>query len=172
MSVVGCDYSASEAFLAIEYDGRIINSSKHKLKGDLSEQRLAYFQELQSEFKTLQLEERCEPVLYIEEPWTNGLKFPQASIKLARNQAYIELAAITMGYKVVLVHVMTWRKGVYGNGKPQDPKGTAIAWCLYNLGYETKNHNLAEAACISYFGGKDSQSRNGTGNIQRSDIGA
>ena len=157
MNVVGCDYSASEAFLAVTHDESVVHSSKWKLGGDLSQQRHNYFQELQMAFDALHIDKICEPILYMEEPWINGMKFPQAGIKLARNSAYIELAAITMGYTVVHVHVMTWRKGVYGNGKPQDPKGTAKAFCLYNLGFETKNHNIAEAACISYYGSKQGQ---------------
>lgn len=162
MPVVGCDYSASEAFLVVEKDERVINFSKTKLGGDLAEQRLDYFQALQSEFKTLQIEDRCDPILYMEEPWVAQGHFVNAAIKLARNAAYIELAAITQGYQVIHVHVGTWRKGVYGNGKPQDPKGTAKAWCLYSLGYDTKNHNLAEAACISYYGGRQSQHGEGS----------
>jgi hypothetical protein len=152
--VVGCDYSASEAFLAVVKDERVAHTVKLKLAGDLEEQRLRYFLNLQYTFASLRDEKICETTLYIEEPWIAGGHFPQAGLKLARNAAYIELAAITMGYRVIHVHVMTWRKGVYGHGKPQNPKGTATEWCLYNLGYETKNHNLAEAACISYYGSR------------------
>lgn len=158
MSVVGCDYSASEAFLAVAHEGNVINFSKFKLKGDLASQRLEYFRQLQLEFGDLQSEERCEPILYLEEPWVAQGHFVKAAIMLARNAAVIEIAAITMGYAVIPVHVSTWRKGVYGHGKPQDPKGTAREWVLENLRYETRNHNLAEAACISYYGGHQGQS--------------
>lgn len=153
MPSIGCDYSASECFLAISSKERVLHTFKLKLAGDLSEQRRNYFYSIQKVLQTI-LEEfpDCKRELYIEEPWVAGMHFPQAAIKLARNCAYIELAALESNMEVRFVHISTWRKGVYGNGKPQNPKGTAIAWVLYNLGYETKNHNLAEAACIGYYG--------------------
>lgn len=154
MAVIGCDYSASEAFFAIVNNEEVQLHEKIKLLGDLEKQKAEYFGKLKNFFHKSW--DANDGTLYMEEPWVAQGHFVNAAIKLARNAAWIEMAASVSGYKVVKVHVSTWRKGVYGNGKPQDPKGTATAWCLYNLGFETKNHNFAEAACISYFGGKGS----------------
>lgn len=153
MLCVGADYSAQEAFLALSDGETVQHTFKLKLAGDLSEQRRDYLDLLARTFSAcLKLE--IKPILFMEQPWIAGAHFPQAGLKLARNAAYIEVSALAVGMDVRFVHVSTWRKAVYGNGKPQDPKGTAVSWVLYNLGFETKNHNLAEAACIATYGAK------------------
>lgn len=152
MISIGCDYSASECFLAVSDGEKVLHTFKIRLEGDLSQQRHEYFVRVQQIFMSILKNYNINKVLWLEEPWVSGSHFPQAAIKLARNAAYIELAAIECGIDVRHIHISTWRKGIYGHGKPQDPKGTAKAWVLYNLGYETKNHNLAEAACIAVYG--------------------
>lgn len=152
MPSIGCDYSSQDAHIAVSDGETVLHFVKVHLAGDLSEQHSEYFHRLIATFETLIEEFKCEPILWIEEAWVNGFRFPQAALKLARNAAVIELSAAEAKMEVRRVHISTWRKEIFGNGKPQDPKGTAKAWVLYNLGYETKDDNKADAACISVFG--------------------
>lgn len=152
MPSIGVDYAVQDAHIAVSDGERVLHYTKVHLAGDLSEQHSSYFHNLQSTFQTLMEEFKCPPILWIEEAWVNGMRFPQTAIKLAKNTAVIELAAAECGMEVRRVHISTWRKAIFGNGKPQDPKGTAKAWVLYNLGFETKDDNKADAACISVYG--------------------
>jgi Holliday junction resolvasome RuvABC endonuclease subunit len=156
MPSIGVDYSAQEAYLALTdaYSEKVLHTVKLKLAGDLPEQRRAYLDNLTRMFASLIENFELNMVLWVEQPWVAGNHFPNTALKLVRNATYIEVAALAAGLDVRFVHVSTWRKAVFGNGKPQDPKGTAVAWVLYNLGFETKNHNSAEAACIGFYGDK------------------
>lgn len=151
MPSLGCDYSAAEAYLSVSDGERVLHAAKIKLQGDLAEQRRDYLNNLCRIMNSLKEEFKID-TLWLEEPWIAGSHFPQAGLKLARNAAYIEVSALGIGLDVIRVHVMTWRKGIFNTGKPQDPKKTAVAWVLYNLGHETKNHNEAEAALIATYG--------------------
>lgn len=154
MATIGCDYSAKEAYFSIVEDEKVLQTAKVVLKGDLSEQRRDYLDALTKVLNSFTQNCQINDELFIEQPWVAGSRFPMTAIQLARNCAYIEVAALAAGFDVRFVHISTWRKAIYGNGKPTDTKGTAIAWVLYNLGFETKNHNYAEASCIAQYGEK------------------
>lgn len=50
------------------------------------------------------------------------------------------------------VEPATWRKAVYGNGRPQDPKTTAIHYYIAATGVVPETHDEAEAYCIARYG--------------------
>lgn len=152
MPTIGCDYSGTVAYFAVSNGERVLHTAKVKLEGDLASQRRNYLDMLTKILDSMKYGYSCQEIMYLEQPWVAGNHFPQTAIKLARNAAYIEVAGLAAGLDVRTVHISSWRKEIYGNGKPTNAKGTAIEWVLYNLGYETKDHNYAEAACIAVFG--------------------
>lgn len=46
----------------------------------------------------------------------------------------------------------TWRKGVYGKGRPLDPKMMAIEYFMNKTGMVPKNHDMAESFLIAAYG--------------------
>lgn len=109
------------------------------------------FDELKQELLHLRFWQpsRC---VWIEEPWINGKVYPRSAVLLTRMATYIELAAIHADYTPHYVHPLTWRKGVYGEGKHKDAKKLALAQVELKFSLVTKDHNIAEASLIALYG--------------------
>lgn len=101
--------------------------------------------------------------IWIEQPWVNGKQFPRSGLMMARTAAIIEVIATEIGIEVNFVHPLTWRKELYGNGRPKDPKNTAVKYVEEHFQYKVPtlgktarsqkpDHNLAEAICIAAYG--------------------
>lgn len=98
--------------------------------------------------------ESIHPELWIEEQFPAGRNI-RAGQKLVRIQAFIEIAALDAGVEPCFVHPGTWRKLVYGNGRPDDPKERARQVAKEILGFEARHkneHNICEGMLIGYYG--------------------
>jgi hypothetical protein len=94
------------------------------------------------------------PELWIEEQFPAGRNI-RAGQKLVRVQAFLEIAALDAGIEPCFVHPGTWRKLIYGNGRPDDPKERARQVAKKILGFEARHkveHNICEGMLIGFYG--------------------
>lgn len=93
------------------------------------------------------------PEVIIEEPWINGQVFPRSAVLLTRMATFIEIACLDTNYVPVYVHPLTWRKKVYGSGRPKgDIKKLAMGWVMSEYDFTPQDHNYAEAILIASYG--------------------
>lgn len=102
--------------------------------------------------------------LWIEGSWVNGSRYPRSGLMMARTASTVESIALRAGLNPHFVHPLTWRKGVYGNGRPANPKTAALKFVKETLHYDLPvmgssgrgsklDHNYAEAIAIACYGG-------------------
>lgn len=153
---VGIDYSASQVFFAVFRDDQVLFHTEFELP--LSSSRDAkwlYFLDLKNAFEKAHWAFNIDRKVYIEEPWVRWNKRPLSGLQLMRTATYLEIAALQAYCEPVFVNPGTWRKAVYGTGRPDDAKELARRTVLDRFGFETKfkyQHNICEAILIAYYG--------------------
>ncbi len=146
---IGADFSASAVYLAAVTGQKLMAQNELKLMDSPWSFR-NNVREWLLQFPTGSI----YPELWIEEqfPSARNIKVGQ---KLVRVQAFIEIAALDAGVEPCFVHPLTWRKLVYGNGRPDDPKERARSVAKEILGFEARHkiqHNICEGMLIAYYG--------------------
>lgn len=151
---VGFDYSSSAAYFGIVSDNKVLAYGKIAVK-DYHDTVECYnlFLMLKDLFRGMINMHQIDPDVFIEQPWINGKVFPRSAVLLTRMATYIEIAALSVGLHPIFVHPLTWRKKIYGNGRPKgDVKKLALATVDKEFNFIPKDHNYAEAILISQYG--------------------
>lgn len=90
---------------------------------------------------------------WMESSWVGTNRSVFTGIQLARAATIIEVICAKQGINLNRVRPDVWRKALYGKRpKPGTAKQTALAYVLEHYGYETKDHNVAEAICLGVYG--------------------
>lgn len=162
-AAAGFDYSGKIAYYAVVDKVSVKTSGSLEMPSTADPtELLGFFNKLEDLIETLD-DEYHLPYIWIEQPWVNGMKFPKSGMMLMRMATFLEIAALEATTPPVTVHPGTWRKKVFGNGRPADTKKAALAYCENVLEYEVptfgktarakaKDHNFADAACIAQYG--------------------
>lgn len=159
---VGFDYSSKTFYWAVTQYDQVLNHGRQDMPLEPEPNKLLkFYQDTKSLICALSAE---YDLIYtwIEQPFVNS-RSPKAGQMLMRTATYLEIASLEALLTPVTVHPGTWRKKVFGNGRPSDTKATAIKYCADKLSYEpptlgktarAKNldHNFADAACIAHYG--------------------
>ena len=158
MTTIGCDYSSSTLYLAC------LNNLKVHAIASLNIEDLCHsLDPLKALLHSYHFEYESKREIYIEQPWVNGIRYPRSGLMMMRSATILEVVTIESGLKPVFVHPLTWRKLLFGNGRPSDPKATAVNWVKENCHYDVPvfgktgkghraDHNFAEAIAIAHFG--------------------
>jgi hypothetical protein len=148
---IGVDYSGSVAYLGVVKNDRVLATSTI----NLGDSPYTFFHTIKAWLKTIYEEHDTNPELWIEQPFVVGTRFPQVALKLVRTATILELAALEAGIEPCFVHPGTWRKKVYGNGRPDDLKQRARDTAKKLFSFETKyknQHNICEGLLIAHYG--------------------
>lgn len=156
---LGFDYSSTAAFLAYVSD-KVERVQKIPLSTD-SKETIQFIDTLR--WMLHNDRERLNSTIYVEKAWVNGKHFPLSGLMLARTATIIETCALLEHYDVEFIHPKAWRKVVYGNASPQNPKEKAVNFVLEKYQYtvptigktvrsKAPDHNIAEAICIARYG--------------------
>lgn len=156
-AAIGVDYSGSAAYLGVVKGDKVLATCTIKL----ADSPHTFFHVIQDWLKTIHEEHNTLPELWIEDYWINGKVFPKTGQIMARTATILEIAALEASIEPCFVHPGTWRKWVYGNGRPDDLKERArrVAKELFGFDSKFKNqHNMCEALLIAHYGSTHEQS--------------
>ena len=160
---IGCDYSGKVISLAVVEGSKVKAIANLQVGEDL---RTSY-QLLKDYFRNAYDEYSCCYEVIIEKPWMRQVSGVRGDTGLftMRTATILELAVTECNMVPVFVYPQTWRKGVYGNGRPKDTKVAAIDFVQEEIGYtlpvmgktgrgSKSDHNIAEAILLAYYGNK------------------
>lgn len=150
-SSLGADYSGSAAYLGCVSQGVTLAYKEFRMLDSPYTFRHA----IQDWLAEISVTHNTWPEFWIEQPFVAGGRFPQVALQLVRTAAFLEAAAQDAGIEPCFVHPLTWRKRVYGNGRPDDTKQRARDGAKELLGFESRyknQHNQAEGLLIAYYG--------------------
>ena len=152
MTSVGADYSSKAVYLASVSDKIVLRTSTIEIQNNNIE---LFLRELEDELRNFHWMHNNK-YIWIEQPWVETLLRPMSGLQLARMATYIEVVAIRMARLIPqFVHPGTWRKEIYGNGRPKDAKELARQFVDDKFNFKTKykyEHNICEAILISHYG--------------------
>lgn len=151
MSSIGVDFSGSAAYLGV-VKGHTVQAT---VSIRLMDSPYTFFHTIQNWLKTVHEEFATEPKLWIEQPFVAGSRFPQVALQMVRTATILEIAALEADLEPCFVHPNTWRKKVYGHGRPDDLKERARNTARDVFGFDTKHkidHNICEAILIAHYG--------------------
>lgn len=153
---IGADYSATQVWLAVLDDKKVVHAFGSADVG-LEESEYEFFwQSLKAVLASISSNFECQ-WLYLERPFVNNQHRSYSGLQMMRMCTYIETAAYACDITTTLVNPQSWRKVVFGNGRPDDRKELARFHVAHEFGYETtlkKDHNICEAICIAEYGNK------------------
>lgn len=156
MSNIGIDYAARSVYVAaLDTDKVLKTSSIHLPKDPNISEKLAFLQSLRNTFADYYNSYAAQRTVYLETPWVNAKVNAFTGVQMAKMSTYIEVILLECGMWPEYVMPATWRKVVYGNGRPDKRKELSRKFVLEKFGFETKHksdHNIAEAICIAYYG--------------------
>lgn len=149
-AIVGVDYAGAAAYLACTQDREVLASQELRIGDRL----YSFFHDLQDTLLLWKAEYNLIPELWIEDQMPVGRNIG-AGQQLAAMKRTLELAGLEVDLEPCFVHPGTWRKLVYGNGRPYDPKEHAREMAKEIFGYEARHknqHNICEGMLISRYG--------------------
>lgn len=152
MISAGADYNSASACLAVLKDKKVqyCFTSHDMDKGDHD----FLWQALKSTMESMKQEYGITHI-YLEDNFVSSRQRIYSGLQLTRMSAYIETAAFAVDIIPVMVMAQSWRKVVYGQGRPQDKKELARFFVKNEFGYETRfkyEHNMCEAICLAHYG--------------------
>lgn len=148
----GLDYSTKALNLAIVDGASLLDCWEDALGLDVANQIVTMTQTCRH------LLEFDVETVYCEELWFGGgSKNGKAvsnvnTLSLHRTATRFETVATALGLKVHFVHVASWRKIVFGHGRPAEPKGASLGFVENTYGYKTTNHNMTDSICLAHYG--------------------
>lgn len=152
-AVLGADYSAGAAYIALVRGKVVLHTATLHVDKDPK----SFFFLLVNWLRAIDEEFDVNPDFYLEMPWVRNDNYPHAGVAMMRTATFIEIACYEVGFTPVLASPGTWRKAVYGNGRPKgDLKELARETVREKFGFETKfknQHNICEAILIAHYGG-------------------
>lgn len=149
-SSIGVDYSASAVYLGVVNKDTVLVSEELRM----SDNPWGFYQNLIAFLQTFSELHESSPELWIEDqmPIPRNIGGGQ---KLYRMRTFLELAAMQANLEPCFIHPGTWRKAIYGNGRPEDLKETSRRVAKEIYGFETKfknQHNQCEGILIGRYG--------------------
>lgn len=149
-AVIGVDYAGNAAYLGAVQGTRILGTCALKI----NDNPYVFFHTLINWLRSMVEEHNLSPELWIEDQFPSGRNI-RAGQKLERMKTIVELAGFEAGMVPCFVNPGTWRKKIYGHGRPEDQKERARSVAYFLLDYETKHkveHNMCEALLIAHYG--------------------
>lgn len=152
---IGADLSSTTLYLAVVENTKVLATAKLQIT------------DLASDFNWVRNILRCYRdeydvwQIHIEAPFVNGAVFPKSGMMLMRSATILECAAVDTNMESIFLHPLTWRKLVYGNGRPKDTKAAALEYLAQHFDFQlptTKpkggipDHNVAESILIAHAG--------------------
>ena len=152
-AVLGADYSASAAYVALVSGNSVLTTATLHVDKDPR----GFWLLLKQWLAAIDEEYGPDYHFYIEMPWVRNDHYPHAGVAMMRTATFIEIACYELGFTPILVSPGTWRKAVYGNGHPkEDLKELARRTAEEKFNFPTKyknQHNICEAILIAHYGG-------------------
>lgn len=156
---LGIDYSNTAAYLAFVSD-KVEHTNKIPLS-DKGVDTMAFIDTLRWILHNHRGD--INNTIYVEKPWVNGKHFPLSGLMLTRTATLIEACSLLEQYDIEFIHPKIWRRVVYGDAAPKNPKEKAVDFVLEQYDYKVPSmgktikskapdHNIAEAICIARYG--------------------
>lgn len=171
---IGCDYNAHGFSIGVTKGPKVLQCGTINLNEDDVK---TSFDLLVKYLQSLQYHHLASLNVYVEKPWMRSVQGKRGDTGLftMRSATILELAVYQANMNPVFVYPQTWRKVVYGHGRPEDTKLAAIEYVQEELQFDLPvmgktgrgnkpDHNIAEAICISIYGGRCDYDSSSTSN--------
>lgn len=156
MNAIGIDYAARSVYVATVGETTVKGVDSLTLPNEPSiEEKIEFLRQLKELLTNHNAWYDTQRTVYLETAWVNVAVNAFTGIQMTRMASYIEVAALECGLWPQFVMPQTWRKAVYGHGKPKDRKEFSRLFVLEQFGYDTKKkkeHNTTESICLAYYG--------------------
>lgn len=149
MLVMGCDCSSKSIASVILGESKFIPKLLESYSKNTDERARELFDLFDNYISEIKIEKLVPAMVFIETPIY--LQNPKTTLAIASVVDAVKFISYRNRIPYSLVDNKTWKKDVLGSGnagKPQIKEFAEVKW----LNEDFKVQDLADAACISYFG--------------------
>lgn len=166
MTALGIDYSATRAYFGIVEKSKVLHIASLNLVDPKA--FLLQYQSLLTSFWSHYGVTGNKIV--IEQSWSQEGHYAWTGLKTEHMKTLLQAGALLSKasiFEPIFVLPLVWRKAVFGNGRPENPKDKAVEWVKEHLDFEVPvigktgrghkpDHNFAEAICLAVYGNMQS----------------